>query len=177
MNIGSQLQLQRKKLNYTQEEVAEKIHVSRQTISSWENSRSLPDVMSVILMSDVYGLSLDNLLKGDRKMIEKIEAEENLRKASKWISGISFGISGIVVIMSFIFELGEAINLNVRWIASLLVLVLGVLNLASISIFENYKRQIQKSKHKEISTKKVVFIVLGLILIGLISGFLFAYYS
>ncbi|OPF86150.1 hypothetical protein BW731_12315 [Vagococcus martis] len=64
-------------MKLTQDELAEKIHVSRQTISSWENSKSLPDVTSLILLSDVYEISLDELIKGDITMIKKLEVKES----------------------------------------------------------------------------------------------------
>ena len=47
-----------------QEQVAEDINVSRQTISNWENGKLLPDIVSIIRMSELYDLSLDELLKG-----------------------------------------------------------------------------------------------------------------
>ncbi|MGY3704927.1 hypothetical protein BW731_12175 [Vagococcus martis] len=77
MNIGETIKIKRKDLKLTQDELAEKIHVSRQTISSWENSKSLPDVTSLILLSDVYEISLDELIKGDITMIKKLEVKES----------------------------------------------------------------------------------------------------
>ncbi|EBF5204615.1 helix-turn-helix transcriptional regulator, partial [Listeria monocytogenes] len=50
MNIGDKLKQTRKKGGFTQDEISQQIHVSRQTISSWENSKSLPDVTSLILL-------------------------------------------------------------------------------------------------------------------------------
>ena len=51
----------------TQEQVAELLGVSRQTISNWENEKSYPDIISVIKMSECYDVSLDYLLKGEQK--------------------------------------------------------------------------------------------------------------
>ena len=59
----------------TQEQVAEDLNVSRQTISNWENGKSLPDIVSIIRMSELYDLSLDELLKGDATLLNKIERE------------------------------------------------------------------------------------------------------
>ena len=59
----------------TQEQVAEDLNVSRQTISNWENGKSLPDIVSIIRMSELYDLSLDELLKGDATLLNKIESE------------------------------------------------------------------------------------------------------
>ena len=54
MEIGNKLKAARNEANFTQEEIAEKLGVSRQTISNWENSKSYPDIISVIKLSDIY---------------------------------------------------------------------------------------------------------------------------
>ena len=68
MEIGEKLKAARVTAQLTQEQVAEKIMVSRQTVSNWENGKSLPDIISVMNLSDLYGATLDELLKGDQKM-------------------------------------------------------------------------------------------------------------
>ena len=76
----------------TQEQVAEDLNVSRQTISNWENGKSLPDIVSIIRMSELYDLSLDELLKGDATLLNKIERDMKVAKAENnvikfaWIS-------------------------------------------------------------------------------------------
>ena len=72
MEIGKKLKDARMKSGFTQEMVAEKINVSRQTISNWENEKSYPDIISVIELSSLYSISLDDLLKGDEKMMEHL---------------------------------------------------------------------------------------------------------
>ena len=67
-DIGSKIKAARLKKKMTQEQVAELLGVSRQTISNWENEKSYPDIISVIKMSDYYEASLDYLLKGEQKM-------------------------------------------------------------------------------------------------------------
>lgn len=63
MDIGLKIKNARIKTNLTQEQVAEALGVSRQTISNWENGKTYPDIISVIKMSDLYDISLDHLLK------------------------------------------------------------------------------------------------------------------
>ena len=67
MDIGERIKEARKHAALTQEQVAEALDVSRQTISNWENSKSYPDIISVIKMSDLYAISLDCLLKEEIK--------------------------------------------------------------------------------------------------------------
>ena len=83
MEINKKLKEARANSGLTQEQVAEKIMVSRQTISNWENGKSLPDIISVINMSDLYQISLDELLKGNQKMREKMERDVNIFKVNR----------------------------------------------------------------------------------------------
>lgn len=87
MEIGKKLKDARMKSGFTQETVAEKLHVSRQTISNWENEKSYPDIISVIALSDLYSISLDDLLKGDRKMMEHLEECTNVVKSTQKLIG------------------------------------------------------------------------------------------
>ena len=59
MELGEKLKEARSKAGMKQEELAQQIGVSRQTVSNWENNRSYPDIASVMKLSDLYGLSLD----------------------------------------------------------------------------------------------------------------------
>lgn len=63
MEIGTIIRNARNEASLTQEQAAESLGVSRQTISNWENNKSYPDIISVIKMSDLYSVSLDCLLK------------------------------------------------------------------------------------------------------------------
>ena len=87
MEIGKMLKDARMKSGFTQETVAEKINVSRQTISNWENEKSYPDIISVIALSDLYSTSLDDLLKGDREMMEHLEECTNVVKSTQKLIG------------------------------------------------------------------------------------------
>ena len=73
MELGKQLKTARTDASLSQEELAKKIGVSRQTISNWENCRSYPDIGSLIKLSDLYGISLDAMLKADRGIPEHFE--------------------------------------------------------------------------------------------------------
>ncbi len=85
----------------TQENVAEKINVSRQTISNWENEKSYPDIISVIELSNLYSISLDVLLKGDEKMIEHLEESTNVvRSNQKMIWAIIVNIIVVALLIT-----------------------------------------------------------------------------
>ena len=87
MEIGKKLKDARMRSGFTQESVAEKVNVSRQTISNWENEKSYPDIISVIELSNLYSISLDELLKGDEKMMEHLEESTNVVKSTRKLIG------------------------------------------------------------------------------------------
>lgn len=77
MEIGKQIKKYRTEMKFSQDELAEKIFVSRQTISNWENNKNYPDVKSLLLLSSLFDVSLDILIKGDlEEMKEKIKSED-----------------------------------------------------------------------------------------------------
>lgn len=123
MEIGKQLKEAREKSNLTQEQVAEKVFVSRQTISNWENEKSYPDIISIIKLSDLYSISLDELLKGDRKMMEHLNESTNVVKSNKKLTGAV--IVNIVLLFSLLI-LGGLVPENNMY------LIAGIFSLAMI---------------------------------------------
>lgn len=123
MEIGKQLKEARAKSSLTQEQVAEKLFVSRQTISNWENEKSYPDIISIIKLSDLYSISLDELLKGDRKMMEHLDESTNVVKSNKKLTGAV--IVNIVLLFSLLI-LGGLVPKNNMY------LIAGIFSLAMI---------------------------------------------
>ncbi|KRM90926.1 helix-turn-helix domain-containing protein [Liquorilactobacillus cacaonum] len=80
MKFGNRLKKARTELNLTQEQVARDFFITRQTISSWENEKTYPDIASLIKLSDYYHISLDTLLKEYSGMKEYLE-KKNVEKA------------------------------------------------------------------------------------------------
>lgn len=83
MKIGERLKQGRENLNMTQQQVADIINVSRPTISNWENERSYPDLESIVILSDLYNQSLDELLREDYNVVETITNETKKSKQRK----------------------------------------------------------------------------------------------
>jgi len=103
MEIGKKLKNARLKSGLTQEKVAEGILVSRQTISNWENEKSYPDIISVIKLSDLYNISLDELLKGDAEMIEHLEETTNVVRSNKKLL-MAIAVNVLLMILMMIFN-------------------------------------------------------------------------
>ncbi|MCB5373762.1 helix-turn-helix domain-containing protein [Amedibacillus dolichus] len=70
MNIGNHLMMARKRKGLSQESVAEKLGVSRQTISKWETCETLPDICQAKTLATIYGISLDELITFDSDVQE-----------------------------------------------------------------------------------------------------------
>ena len=80
MELQNQIRKYRTAMNLSQEELAERVYVSRQTISNWETGKNYPDIHSLLLLSSLFKISLDQLIKGDieimREEIDKAEVEK-----------------------------------------------------------------------------------------------------
>ena len=70
-------------MNLSQEELAEKIYVTRQTISNWENDKSYPDIHSLLLLSSTFHISLDQLIKGDITTMKEEISKEAIQKFNR----------------------------------------------------------------------------------------------
>ena len=91
MELGKHIRKYRTEANISQEELADRVFVSRQTISNWENNKSYPDIKSLVLMSEIFHVSLDQLIKGDlEKMKQEIDAQEytKFQKDSNIFAGL-----------------------------------------------------------------------------------------
>ena len=80
MELGKQIKKYRQEAQLSQEELAERIYVSRQTISNWENDKSYPDVNSLVLLSETFQVSLDKLIKGDIDIMKDVIQREEVEK-------------------------------------------------------------------------------------------------
>lgn len=84
MNINQQIKAYRLKQNISQEELAEKIFVTRQTVSNWETGKNYPDIHSLLLMSNLFGVSLDQLVKGDLNAMKDSIKKEDIKVYTFW---------------------------------------------------------------------------------------------
>lgn len=81
--IGERIRTERQQQKITQQELADQLHVSRSAISNWENSRNYPDLNSIVLLSDIFEISLDNLLREDTKIVNHISNEQKKSERRK----------------------------------------------------------------------------------------------
>jgi transcriptional regulator with XRE-family HTH domain len=84
MELGKQIKKHRQEVQLSQEELAERVYVSRQTISNWENDKSYPDVNSLVLLSETFQISLNNLIKGDIEVMKDVIQKEEIEKMNRY---------------------------------------------------------------------------------------------
>ncbi len=143
MELSRQIKKYRTQADLSQEELAEKIFVSRQTISNWENDKNYPDIKSLVLMSEVFQVSLDNLIKGDlEKMKKEIDAQE-FEKFQK---------DGNVFTVLFIILLIVPVPLVMLWKWAGLSIYLALFGITMIYVvrIEKYKKKYDIQTYKEI---------------------------
>lgn len=106
MEIGNQIRKYRIQNEFSQEELAEKIYVSRQTISNWERGKNYPDIQSLLLMTALFGISLDQLVKGDVDEMKKEIEQSQIDRLERY---------GVILTILFVIMIGSAMPLSFFW--------------------------------------------------------------
>lgn len=111
MDFGKQFKELRLENALTQQQIADKLNVSRQAISNWENNKNLPDLIMVINISKVFNCSLDKLILGGNNMTEKLikDGSENRRAKMNLIS-ITIGAVLLLIGAAFILLKGFSVE-------------------------------------------------------------------
>ena len=98
MEIGKQIKKYRTEQMLSQDALADQIYVTRQTISNWENDRNYPDIRSLVLLSNVFGVSLDILVKGDLEQMKDEIRTEDIRKFRRDSRIYTLFLIGVIVL-------------------------------------------------------------------------------
>ena len=141
MNLSNQIKKYRAREQFSQEELAEKLYVSRQTISNWENEKSYPDIHNLLLMSVLFNVSLDDLVKGD---VEIMRNEIQIARMNKW-----------AILMGFSLLLGFlSIVPMIKWLGINGIFISFVL--LGFSVYSSRKVENIKKKHDLKTYKEIV---------------------
>ena len=139
----------RKTNGFSQEELAEKIGVSRQAVSKWENGESSPDTDNLIALASLYGITLDELVNGPKPNEEKVEPEievidsdgdddeskpRRMSKPQAFINSIGFPIAIVIYLLMGFFWTGP--NGGLGWAAGWVVFLLPVVISSFVSAVE-----------------------------------------
>ena len=105
MELAGQIRRLRTERGLLQDDLAAAVYVSRQTVSSWENDKTYPDVQSLVLLSQLFDVSIDELIQGDVAVMRRT-VEEDSRKM-RWLSG--------VVLVAMVLAVAFFVGLAVAW--------------------------------------------------------------
>ena len=93
MEIGNRIREERDKHGMSQEDLANAIFVSRQTVSNWETGKTYPDVQSLLLLSNLFGVTIDSLVKGD-----EVEMTKEIEQGAKKLRVLGNGMAGCMIV-------------------------------------------------------------------------------
>ena len=96
MELGSQIKRHRTERGLSQDDLAAKIYVSRQTVSSWENDKTYPDVESLLLLSVLFDVTVDELIKGDVEAMKEAISNDYKKMSVLATGGLAIAIIGAV---------------------------------------------------------------------------------
>lgn len=172
MNFDEQIKKIRKDKNLTQQDMADKLGISRQAVSNWENNKNLPDIEMLITMSQVFCLTLDELILGGTQMnnmTEKLikDSSENARIKMNLL-GIKIG--GGLIILGFISLLaGFLAPLSVEGYfgtAFTVMMICGVITFLVVGIknaVDVFKKQNSNRHNKKLSAGGGLLVLIGVL--------------
>lgn len=185
MEVSTQIRKYRQRDGYSQEDLAHKLYVSRQTISNWENSHSYPDIQTLLMMSVLFDVSLDNLVRGDMDMMKnEVLKQKNAMNFWSWTMVISYFASAVLMgaVLNFMNLWGLVIPICIYAIACL-----GAIKVEAIKktyALETYEKIVAFSEGRpteEMPSKKgwkdamsLVGVPLVFLIITLLSVYLFS---
>lgn len=149
MELGAHIKEHRSEKGLSQDDLAEKIYVSRQTISNWETGRTYPDVQSLLLLSNVFDVTVDSLIKGDVETMAKV-MDEAVKKYNA-LSTAAVISGGVFLVLAawgaFQYEWGWGVHMVptvVFAVIALLVLVVAFMHA------ERIKKQHDLQTYREV---------------------------
>ncbi len=130
MELPTRLKENRERIGISQEETARRIFVSRQTVSNWETGKTYPDVQSLLLLSSLFGVSIDELVKGDVRTMREVVSKDAVKMEQlAWAAILVFllGVTCFIIICAVWHE-----PIFTSWIPTGFVIGIPILVAASI---------------------------------------------
>lgn len=168
MSLGQRLIELRKEKKLSQEEVAGKLKVTRQTVSKWETDQSTPDFDKILPLCELYGISTEELITGKKVVIQEEKQEktkeeiisDTLEKKSKRVKGLVIGILIYFVAISWIMVSIPVIKMNPIVSSAIFLLICGIATCLIVYTQIMYKKEkTEKEKEKSKLYKQIEDIV------------------
>lgn len=179
MTLGERLAKLRKEKGLSQEEVADKINVTRQTVSKWELDQSLPDFDRIMPLCKLYGISSDELLTGNieqkNENLDDVNSERAIEVRRK--KAITVSISLVLFVLAIIwviaidelFDASDALLVGGFFILGILGVINLIIGFASLPKLNYKEKKIKKQKSKELAAVDSILSLTTLIIYLLVS--------
>ena len=152
MDISNQIKTRREAMGLSQEQLAEKLYVSRQTISNWERDKTYPDVQSLLMLSVLFDTSIDTLVKGDVTVMEEAVERDRQRLGTRmlWLAVLMLAL----LVLAFALILSPAFAwMEGAWgigIATATAFLPAIAALVVATVLERIKRENDLVTYREI---------------------------
>ena len=147
MELSKRIKELRTEKGWSQEVLAERIYVSRQTISNWETEKSYPDVQSLLILGDIFGVSLDDLIRGDVDTMKEKVNEKDVR-AMRFMRYTA--VIGFLLLMTAVPVFNEYGSEFVRCIGLVLGGAISAVILISVHKYEQLKNDNDIHTYREV---------------------------
>ncbi len=166
MKLGERLYNYRKKVGISQEDMASKLNVTRQTVSKWETDQTLPDLDKIESICELFNISADELLKGKKEEVNTLNITENKKQKALVISGsiLLYFIAIIWIILAATF-----LNINEGIMVSIFMLIIGISTVNIVYYFISNSNMKKAKEKKKTENKKLNTIIEITSLVFLIS--------
>lgn len=148
MEIAVQIRKHRTESGLSQKDLADKIYVTRQTVSNWENGKSYPDIQSLLLLSQLFGVTVDQLIKGDLETMKQEISQEAVDSFNR--EGRIFAAMCIVSAVTFIPAAALGFSRNQWWVLGLWVFLYG------LTMYEAFRVEKLKKNHNLHTYREIV---------------------
>ena len=173
MSLGERLTKLRKEKNLSQEEVADKLNVTRQTVSKWETDGSTPDFDKIIPLCKLYDISTDELLTGCKSKNNLSDVINEEEKTKKRIGGLAFSIFLYFVAVAWLMSSIPFLHVNPILSTSICLIICGIATCILIYSIIVYKKEKTEEEEKQNKLIKQIDTVLSIatVIIYLIISF------
>jgi transcriptional regulator with XRE-family HTH domain len=168
MSLGQKLMELRKEKHLSQEEVADKLNVTRQSVSKWETDQSTPDFDKILPICELFGITTEELITGKKEIINNVEGVNNIiydtdDNKQKRTGGLAIGILLYFVAVAWIVSSIAAFKVNPLVATSIFLIICGVAT--SLIVFTQivYKKKLSPEEEKKQKLFKQVDSVLALV--------------
>lgn len=158
MDLGNRLLNLRKEKHLSQEELAEKLDVTRQTISKWETNQSTPDFDKIVPICDLFEITADELLKGEKtkKKDNTYQRKDNNLQKIKKAKGISLGVFLYFIAVVWIIISIPAFHINEILSVAIFLLICGIATYMIVYVCLMYKNEKSQEEAKENKLRKQI---------------------